>query len=199
MSRSALLKTWFGATFQLRNVWFGSTDEFVQELTVFKPVLENMMAKPNNTTSFEDCWITQDQSLDEAHALLADILCLDQLPRTFFKKTPAMYSCDEKASKLASIFLSKGLLEKLEHEEERLFVLLTMQHSEDVEIQSKSVEMHQQYVPKLYSMVGKYATSHARVVTKFKRFPHRNAILNRESTPEEVAHLTSAELEDWEK
>ena len=200
MSRSSLLKAWFGSPVEFRRVWFSNTEEFLQQLSPFKTVIDKMMACPNDQVSYKDCWVGDDEpSLDEPHEMLADILALDQLPRTFYKKTPTMYSCDEKASNVAQTFITKGFLDKLTYEEERLFVLLTVQHSENKEIQAKSVELHQTYLPKLYPMISNYATSHAEVVGKFSRFPHRNAILNRESTQEEVEHLTSGKLFDWEK
>ena len=81
-------------------------------------------------------------------------------------------------------------------EAERMFFYLPLEHSEDVGDQSRSVEMFaalrrdaREDFQKLTESVLEYAYAHQSVVDRFGHFPHRNGVVARESTPEEVAYL----------
>jgi len=126
---------------------------------------------------------------------LALILLLDQLPRAIHRGTPKAFAQDAKARKVSEQGLESGA-ERLLRPIERLFVYLPFEHSEDMADQDRSVQLIRNLgasVPegqrKTFAGFVDYAVRHREVIARFGRFPHRNAILGRESTPEEKAFL----------
>jgi uncharacterized protein (DUF924 family) len=126
---------------------------------------------------------------------LALILLLDQLPRAIHRATPAAFAQDSKARRVAGRGLESGA-DRLLRPIERLFIYLPFEHSEDIADQDRSVELFRELaasVPEahLRTFAGfvDYAVRHREVIARFGRFPHRNLILGRESTPEEKAYL----------
>ena len=126
---------------------------------------------------------------------LALILLLDQLPRAIHRDTPGAFAQDAAARVLAEQGLESGTDELL-RPIERLFLYLPFEHSEDLEDQDRSVELFGELAESIpeeqrstFSNFVDYAQKHRDVVASFGRFPHRNRILGRESTPEEIAFL----------
>jgi uncharacterized protein (DUF924 family) len=126
---------------------------------------------------------------------LALILLLDQLPRAIHRATPDAFAQDSKARKVAERGLESGA-DRLLRPIERLFVYLPFEHSENMADQDRSVELFRDLaasVPEgdreIFAGFVDYAVRHREVVARFGRFPHRNLILNRESTPEEKTFL----------
>jgi uncharacterized protein (DUF924 family) len=127
---------------------------------------------------------------------LALIILTDQFPRTIYRDTAQAFSCDEKA--LA--WCIEGLEQKVDRELrpiERVFFYLPLEHAEYLEHQALSVK----YFGELASTVNSeqkalfdgyldYAVRHRQIIERFGRFPHRNKVLGRESTPEELAFLS---------
>lgn len=116
---------------------------------------------------------------------LALCLLLDQLPRNVWRGTPKAFAYDAHARRVAGHAVAAGLDRTL-RPEERLFVYLPFEHSESLADQERSVA--------LMGELGDpgwldYAMRHRDIIARFGRFPHRNAILGRESTPEELAFL----------
>lgn len=120
----------------------------------------------------------------DARTLLAAIIVFDQFPRNIYRKTPAAYASDGNALALAKAAVASGKDRSLPSVQ-RNFVYMPFMHSEDLAAQAESV--------RLFSELGgeglKYARHHHDVVKRFGRFPHRNAILGRQSTPEELEFL----------
>jgi uncharacterized protein (DUF924 family) len=117
--------------------------------------------------------------------VLAAILVLDQLPRNMFRGTAQAFATDGEALALAKRAIAEGMDERLPPAK-RAFVYLPFQHAEDADDQARSVA--------LFTALGNplnldYAIRHQDVVMRFGRFPHRNKILGRASTPEEEAFL----------
>ncbi len=126
-----------------------------------------------------------DDWLATPRGMLAAILVLDQLPRNMFRGTPQAFATDGEALALAKRAIAEGMDERLPPAK-RAFVYMPFQHSEDAADQARSVA--------LFTELGNplnldYAIRHQDVVTRFGRFPHRNKILGRESTPEEEEFL----------
>ncbi len=126
---------------------------------------------------------------------LALILLLDQLPRAIHRETPAAFAQDAKARKLVEQGLESGA-DRLLRPIERVFFYLPFEHSEDLEDQDRSVQLYRELeteVPtahrETFAGFVDYAVRHRDIVARFGRFPHRNLILGRESTPEEKAFL----------
>ena len=126
---------------------------------------------------------------------LALILLLDQLPRAVHRDTPGAFAQDAAARVLAEQGLESGANEAL-RPIERLFLYLPLEHSEDLEDQDRSVELFGELAESIpeeqrptFSNFVDYAQKHREVIARFGRFPHRNRILGRESTAEEIAFL----------
>ena len=122
-------------------------------------------------------------SLD-ARALLAAVIVFDQFPRNLFRKSAAAYATDARAQELARHAVATGKDRSLK-EQERHFLYMPFMHSESRELQAESVRLFTQI-----SEDGlKWARHHQGIVERFGRFPHRNALLGRTSTPEEIEFL----------
>ena len=116
---------------------------------------------------------------------LALILLLDQFTRNIFRNTPRSFAGDEKALKLCLDGIRLGFLEKLDGHHVWFFIL-PMEHSEVLAVQEASLPLFKKYPPEdCYD----YAAAHHDIIARFGRFPHRNEILGRESTPEEIEFL----------
>ena len=126
---------------------------------------------------------------------LALILLLDQLPRVIHRGTPAAFAQDHRARRAAAKGIESGA-DRLLRPIERVFFYLPFEHSEDPDDQRRSVELFEGLVDEVpvdweptFDEYLDYAVRHREVVDRFGRFPHRNAILGRESTPEELEYL----------
>jgi uncharacterized protein (DUF924 family) len=130
------------------------------------------------------------------------ILLLDQLPRNLYRGTPRAFATDGDALALALSGIQSGADAAL-GPAERLFFYMPLQHAESTEAQEESVaayrrllaEVEEALRPAFASALG-FADAHREIIGRFGRFPHRNQILGRPSTPEELAYLASAE-EDY--
>ena len=116
---------------------------------------------------------------------LARLLLLDQFTRNIFRGTPRAFAGDAQALAAARAMVARGFDARLPPVR-RAFVYLPFEHSEELEAQRESL--------RLYRALGlgdheEWARRHAVIVERFGRFPHRNAILGRLSTPEEVEFL----------
>ena len=157
-----------------RQQWFAggaALDE--QVLARFLPVHRMVAAEPENAL------------LVDAKTALAAVIVLDQFSRNMFRGTPSAFASDAKALAIAETAIAKGLAEALKSEE-RLFLYLPFEHQENADAQARSLE--------LISALGdpeltKYALAHKDIIDRFGRFPHRNAILGRRSTAEEMEFL----------
>ncbi len=123
------------------------------------------------------------------HGTLARVLLLDQFPRNVFRDTPRAFAGDREALAMAAAAVDAGHDRELDPWE-RWFLYLPFEHAEDRAAQERSIAL---YV-RLRDEAGlaaplEWAERHAAIVRRFGRYPHRNAILGRESTPDEIAFL----------
>lgn len=125
-----------------------------------------------------DDWIEQPASA------LALVLLLDQLPRNAFRGTPRMYATDAAARRCAASLIERGHDRALDPSLQ-LFCYLPFSHSESLADQERAVALMAPLGPE----VAKHAIEHRDIVERFGRFPHRNAILGRESTDAERAFM----------
>ena len=116
---------------------------------------------------------------------LALMILLDQFPRNGFRGTGHMYATDPLALSFAKQALAKGFDMQIEPQLLRLFFYLPFSHSENLADQEVAVAKGEALGPELM----KHAIGHRDIVRDFGRFPHRNAILCRDTTPEEQAFL----------
>jgi uncharacterized protein (DUF924 family) len=123
--------------------------------------------------------------------LLAAVIVLDQFSRNLFRDTPRAYAADPIARRLARSAIAQGFDEAMTAQE-RLFLYLPFQHSEDRADQARAVELFAQLGNAEWT---RYALAHQAIIDRFGRFPHRNAILNRHSSTDELETLQQPE--DW--
>ena len=123
----------------------------------------------------------------DAEGCLALVIVLDQFPRHMYRGSPKSFASDEKALLVAKEALHKGFDQILEPVK-RGFLYLPFQHSEVLTDQQKSVELFGAMAEE--NPAGDmYAKRHLVPIEKFGRFPHRNEVLGRESTEEEIEFL----------
>ncbi len=135
-----------------------------------------------------------------ARGRLALIILFDQFSRNMYRNTVKMYASDPKALALSQEMVRDTMDEDLSLIE-RKFVYLPFMHAEDIEVQEFSVacftglmELVKKVNPanlSYYEANLNYAKNHCETVKRFQRFPHRNKVLNRVSTPEELAFLSA--------
>lgn len=126
---------------------------------------------------------------ESPESCLALIILLDQFPRNMFRGTPQAFATDSKALAAAEQAVKNNFDRQL-LPVQRWFIYLPFEHSENLEHQQKSVELFSnlQGEPDSESVIN-YAIRHLKIIERFGRFPHRNEIIGRETTPEEAEFL----------
>ena len=118
-----------------------------------------------------------------ADGRVAEILVLDQWSRNLYREDPKAWAFDGMALILAQEAVVAGTMDQVEplyHQQ----ILLPFMHSESLEVHRSVLELYDKY-----QIDPKYEQMHLEIIERFGRYPHRNAILGRESTPEEVEFL----------
>ena len=125
----------------------------------------------------------------DAHAALARILLLDQFTRNVFRGTARAFAGDAEALATAMDLVDRGLDRTLDRYE-RGFVYLPFEHSEDRQVQDRSIALFTELARDTGDRGAlDWAEKHAAIIRRFGRYPHRNEALGRASTPEELAFL----------
>ncbi len=178
-----ILEFWFGkpdeaAYGQSRKVWFTKDPKFDQEVRS-RFLYDYQQAAAGQ----RDNWKSSPLSC------LALIILFDQFPRNMFRGQPQAFATDQQALTAAKYAIAQGFDKEL-LPLQRFFVYMPFEHSEKLADQQQSIElflMLKDY-PECASGVD-YAHRHFKVIERFGRFPHRNEILGRETTPEEAEFL----------
>ncbi len=154
--------------------WFKKNEDFDQ------------MIEKSFSSAIEDAIEGKLDSWEETETgCLALIILLDQFTRNVFRDTPRAFAGDERALALSQTCRDKGYLNNPDINR-RQFMLMPMMHSEDIAVQEASLPLFKE----LGSAEGyEYAVKHRDVIAHFGRFPHRNVILGRQSTNEELEFL----------
>jgi uncharacterized protein (DUF924 family) len=121
----------------------------------------------------------------EPGGLLALVILLDQVPRNLYRGTPEAFATDDKALALARLAVDQ----RMDHGlgvDQRAFLYLPFEHAEDLADQERVVALFRALGDATYL---DFAIRHRDVVARFGRFPHRNAILGRESSAAELQFL----------
>jgi uncharacterized protein (DUF924 family) len=183
-SIQAVLGFWFGeppgSYAQRKPIWFGKQPDLDAEIRQrFGEVYQQGL------TGQLDHW------RDSPQGCLALIVLFDQFSRNMFRDTAQMFATDGQALGLARFAVEQGYDQQLSPLE-RIFMYLPFEHSEDRQDQVQSVALFQKLAaeaPELADVLD-YAKRHQVVVDQFGRFPHRNRLLGRDTTPEEAEFLT---------
>ncbi len=169
-----LIAFWFAEPAQA--LWFNATPEFDRSLRerflpTYRAAAAGQLAEWEQTPS----------------GALALAVALDQFPLNMFRGQPESFATEAAARAVAERALARGFDQELTPTE-RLFLYLPFMHGETLADQERSVQ--------LFERLGlddstRFARHHRDLIVRFGRFPHRNAILGRDSTPEEAAYLNS--------
>ncbi len=184
---AAVRAFWFGDRGQsqaFRAEWFRKDPAFDQEIRErFGELVERMLATPADAPP---TW-----GADPADRL-AEILVFDQFPRNLFRGEARAFAGDARARALALALVDVGASLALTPLE-RLFAYLPLEHAEDLSLQDRCVDLVGELAAahEGFASVLDYAERHRDVIRRFGRFPHRNAALGRQSTPEELAYLAT--------
>jgi uncharacterized protein (DUF924 family) len=131
----------------------------------------------------------------EPRSVVAYVIVLDQFSRNMYRDSAGMYVSDELALQAAFEAIALGFDQDLPLDL-RVFLYMPLMHSERVEVQRRCVQLFSELVQEVVgeareAIAGNlhYAEQHLVIVERFGRFPHRNALLGRTSTPEEIEFL----------
>jgi uncharacterized protein (DUF924 family) len=174
MKPHEVLDFWFSE--RCRKCWFNSTEELDREIR----------------QRFESQWAAaRDGELeawkDSAAGALALVILLDQFPLNMFRGKPESFSTEAMAREVSASAVEQGFDRQLD-EAQKLFLYLPYMHSEELADQDISVRLFEGA-----GMDTRWAEHHRDIVRRFGRFPHRNAILGRDSSEAELAYLDSKE------
>lgn len=190
---AAVLATWFGsATLDepvppaLQRRWFASDPAFDRELAArFGELI--LAASANRLFAWEET----------PREALALVILLDQFTRNVYRDSARAFVADPIARGIVDRALARGHDRALPWMT-RSFFYLPFEHAEELAVQDRAVALFHALAadapPELAGNaadLSKYAESHRAVIARFGRFPHRNAVLGRESTPDEVEFLRS--------
>lgn len=131
----------------------------------------------------------RDRWREDPDTLLALVIVLDQFSRNLYREDPRAFSQDAMALECAELMIARGW-DAPRLPVERQFAYLPFEHSESLEMQDRSVALFAslEAFPATKGLTA-WAEKHRDIVRRFGRFPHRNAALGRDSTPEEIAFL----------
>jgi uncharacterized protein (DUF924 family) len=169
-----IIRFWFSET--VRPLWFKATPEFDAQLR--KDFLETYRAALRGELA---------EWAQTAEGALALVICLDQLPLNMFRGHAESFVGEAPSREVAAAAIARGFVQDLS-DEQKAFLFMPYMHSESLFDQRRSVA--------LFAQAGlvdnlRWAEHHRDIVARFGRFPHRNAILGRQSTAEERAWLAS--------
>jgi uncharacterized protein (DUF924 family) len=132
---------------------------------------------------------------ENARDALALVVLLDQFPRNIHRGSPLAYSADTLARDVASRAIDRGFHMMLPRDR-RFFFYLPFEHSEDLVDQARSITLFREWVDECPMEKRAeaehhftYILRHEEIIRRFGRFPHRNAVLGRATTPEEAEFL----------
>jgi uncharacterized protein (DUF924 family) len=130
-----------------------------------------------------------DRWTETAEGALALVVLLDQLSRNIHRGTPGAFATDPQALALARRMVARGF-DRVLDPVMRIFVYLPFEHAEDPVLQDESVRLMESLPEASWrAEVVRFAHAHRDVIARYGRFPHRNAILGRTSTPAETEYL----------
>lgn len=192
MRQQEILDFWFAdaessveALDRRTDVWYGGGKAFDESCGQFREDVERALRGEL------DAWAATPPGR------LALILLLDQFPRNLFRNSPRAFAGDAKAQALVVEGRRNGMDKNLSIVQ-RLFLYMPLEHAEDRDLQAQSIEAFEELVRdapadnrEWAAALLPYAKQHRDIIARFGRFPHRNTVLGRESTPEERVYLAA--------
>ena len=177
----SILKFWFGASdlsadLKPRRIWFKSTPDFDRK--IHEKFIQSYEAAAAGHL---------DHMKESQKSCLALIIMLDQFSRNLFRESPKAFAVDPRARE-ATYHAVKQKFDIGINRVAKLFFYLPLEHSEILGDQELSLKLINAIDDK---RISKAAKEHYETILRFGRFPHRNAVLDRENTPEEKKYLKS--------
>ena len=129
---------------------------------------------------------------DTDRGCLALIILLDQFSRNLFRESSKAFEQDEKSRSVLLKIIANNFLDAM-NESERLFALLPLIHSENILDHEKAYKMMEKYLINHSEIekIKKFWLDHTAAIKRFARYPHRNKVLNRVSSEDEIEFLNS--------
>jgi len=176
LTPETILEYWYSE--KIKPLWFNSNPEFDQEIK----------------SNYENIWIEVLRGehiswSESAEGCLALAIILDQFPLNMFRGEVKSFSSEAMAIKIAKKAVEHGFDKEIDKDKVS-FLYMPLMHSENIDDQNMSVRLFEEAG---LEENAKFANHHRTIVEKYGRFPHRNEILNRESTEEECNYLKSDE------
>ena len=156
-----------------------------EQWRVFDPAFDALLAQRFSTVLQQAAAGELFAWREQALGRLAEVIVLDQFSRNIHRGTALAFAQDPMALALAQEAVSAGALSDL-GEQERSFLLMPYMHSESRVIHVLAEALFKQYAPLRYEP----ELRHKAIIDRFGRYPHRNQIVRRASTPEEIHFLT---------
>ncbi|WP_298913437.1 DUF924 family protein [uncultured Algimonas sp.] len=174
-----ILDVWFSDSARPR--WFDSTPDFdARILQLFEDTARTLAKGPFPYPEWEE----------EAESALALAIALDQFPRNMYRGTRQAFAWDRHNLGVAERAVDRGFDLELDDPDRRKFLYMPFMHAEDLAAQNRCVELTGSRLNDGGSTL-RHAKAHRDVIERFGRFPHRNSVLGRDSTEEEVEFLAS--------
>ena len=175
-------------TKKILDFWFKETPpkKRFQKHKDFDALIRNFFLKDYELASINEYDDWQDSPLGS----LALIILFDQFSRNMFRDESKAFNQDHKARLIVNDSVYAGFLDKMD-QDQRLFMILPLIHSEEVTDHDMAYYLLDKYLkdhPDLIS-IKKFWKDHTLAIKKFHRYPHRNLVLDRKSTPEEIEFL----------
>jgi len=170
----SIIEYWYSD--RVRAKWFNSSIEFDKEIKL----------------NYEKCWLETlrgENKLwqESAEGCLALTIILDQFPLNMFRGEVKSFSSEAMAIKVAKKAIEQGFDKEIA-KDKVAFLYMPLMHSENIDDQNISVRLFEE--AKLHDNL-RFAKHHRDIVKKYGRFPHRNEILNRKSSQQEIDYLNS--------
>lgn len=186
----AVLDFWFGPAddpgySQVHAQWFRKDDAFDAQIVLrFGALIEQALA------GGIEAWIAPPLAPSQAVPALAYVIVLDQFTRNAFRGSARAFAGDARALDAARALVGSGLDRQLTGVQ-RQFAYLPFEHAEDLTQQRRALELFEQLGRDEPALAGllEWAERHHDIVARFGRFPHRNALLGRPSSAEEIEFL----------
>lgn len=189
-----ILSFWFGHFESLSSISAANQANWFKKDPEFDLLIQTRFEEALNRASVGEYDHWMEENPGNALALL---ILLDQFPRNMYRGTGKSFDYDAKARVVAERMVQKAW-EKQLSTPARMFLCVVMEHQEDKEAQNKGLELADALVAEAPEEYRKFAADfhpyprqHAEIIARFGRFPHRNALLGRESTAEELEFLVN--------
>lgn len=176
LTAESIIDFWYSD--RIKPQWFNSTKQLDQEIK----------------DRYEDTWKAAIRGEykhwnETAEGSLALAIIFDQFPLNMFRGDVKSFSTEGMAIKIVKSAIENGF-DKMLNKDQVAFLYMPMMHSENIDDQNTSVHLFEQA-----GLIEnwKFAKHHRDIILRFGRFPHRNKILNRQSSEEELEYLNSDE------